>query len=121
MGKTRVEKSFRVTVVLVIGMIAVLSIPCPASTAERTDINLNRASTLQLAMLPGVSPELAKAIFDHRAVAGPFKASEDLLKVPGMTKEILALIAPRIDGAGNLICSISENQEVREEFKMPAY
>jgi competence protein ComEA len=110
-----------VILVQIIGLIAILSVPFVVMAAEQTNINLNTGTTLQLARLPGVSPELAKTIFDYRSKAGPFKTPGELLKVPGMTNEILTIIAPRIDGQGNLICSVVEDQEVREEFKMPAY
>jgi competence protein ComEA len=120
-GNMKTLRPFRATLELTICLILFLLMPFMATAAEQTDISLNKASTLQLAMLPGISPELARAFIDYRAKAGPFKTPEDLLKVPGMTKEILAMIAPRIDAKGDLICSIPEDQEVKEEFKMPAY
>jgi competence ComEA-like helix-hairpin-helix protein len=120
-GDMKASHSLRTILGLLVELIAVLSVSLAVMAAEQTDINLNKASALQLAMLPGVSPELARAVVDARAKVGPFKTPEDLLKVLGMTKEIIAMIAPRIDGRGDLICSVPEDQEVKEEFKMPAY
>ncbi len=60
-----------------------------AKTPQITRIDLNKATAEQLGKCPGVSPTLAKAMVEHREKSGSFKTSEDLLKVRGMTKEIL--------------------------------
>jgi|GEM_PF-303058 len=66
-------------------------------------ISVNSASAMQLAKVPGVTSALAKAIVDYRTKNGPFKKPDDLLKVPGMTKEILKKMAPQTDFKGDIL------------------
>jgi len=40
---------------------------------------------------------LAKAIVEHREKSGPFKTPEDLLRVKGMTKELLNKLNPKTE------------------------
>lgn len=60
------------------------------------DVNFNRAGATEIvAGLDGlVDDALARAIVDYRAKNGPFKAPEDLLKVPGMRPVIYNSIGP---------------------------
>ena len=60
-------------------------------------IDLNKATAEQLGKIPGITPALAKSIAEFRQKSGPFKEPEDLLKVKGMTKEILNKLNPRLD------------------------
>lgn len=50
-------------------------------------VNLNSASQAELDTLKGVGPVKAKAIMDYRVKNGPFKAVDDLEKVPGFGKK----------------------------------
>jgi competence protein ComEA len=106
---------------LVLVLAASISAPTASLGAESSDINLNAASSIQLLKLPGVSVGLAKAIIEYRTRSGPFKSPQDLLKVPGMTEEILSLIAPKMDQKGDLVSSAGIETEVREEFTIPRY
>lgn len=47
-------------------------------------IDLNSAGVTELDALPGVGPSTAKKIVDDRTANGPFRAVEDLLRVPGI-------------------------------------
>jgi competence protein ComEA len=47
-------------------------------------VDLNRADTAALDLLPGVGPATADAIVRHREVNGPFATVDDLLDVPGI-------------------------------------
>lgn len=60
------------------------------------DVNFNKASAAEIVDgLDGlVDKDLAQAIVDYRAKNGPFKAPDDLLKVPGMRPVIYNSIAP---------------------------
>jgi competence ComEA-like helix-hairpin-helix protein len=60
-------------------------------------VDLNKATAEQLLRCPGLTLTLAKAIVEYRAKAGPFKTPEDLLKVKGMTKEILSKVNPKVE------------------------
>jgi|WetSurMetagenome_2_1015567.scaffolds.fasta_scaffold680835_2 competence protein ComEA len=60
-------------------------------------IDLNKATAEQLGKIPGLTPALVKSIADFREKSGSFKAPEDLLKVKGMTKEILNKLNLKLD------------------------
>jgi competence protein ComEA len=47
-------------------------------------IDINRAEAWLLEALPGIGEVTARAIVDHRSENGPFKRTEDLLKVSGI-------------------------------------
>lgn len=55
-----------------------------------TRVSLNRASLAELEALPGVGPELARRIVEHR----PYLEVEDLLEVPGIGPEKLEALRP---------------------------
>ncbi len=51
---------------------------------EGYSVDLNGADEMTLTLLPGVGPRLAAAIVDWRRRNGPFRGSDDLLKVHGI-------------------------------------
>jgi competence protein ComEA len=52
------------------------------ATAMTLDINVAEAADLTL--LPGIGPQLARRIFEHRRAHGPFRSLQDLQRVPGI-------------------------------------
>lgn len=50
-------------------------------------VNINTASADQLKMLPGIDDNLARNIVAYRDSNGPFRSTDDLLNVSGMTKD----------------------------------
>lgn len=60
-------------------------------------VNLNRATAEDLMALPGIGPELARRILEHRQAAGGFRQVEDLLAVPGIGPARLAEIRDRVE------------------------
>ncbi len=60
-------------------------------------VELNKATSEQLSKCPGLTPALAKAIVDYRSKSGPFKKPEELMKVKGITKEILNKLNPKVE------------------------
>ncbi len=66
-----------------------------AATAAKIDVN--KATSEQLGKFPGLTATLAKSIVEYRQKTGPFKAPEDLLKVKGVTKEILNKLNPKLE------------------------
>ncbi len=69
----------------------------PKSAQILSKIDLNKATAEELGQCPGLNAALGKAIVEYRSKTGPFKTPEDLLKVKGLTKEILNKIKPKMD------------------------
>lgn len=72
---------------------AVLRLAARLVEAERGDerqvatprqVDLNRASVAELATLPGIGPQRARAIVLHRVRHGPFAQRTDLARVDGI-------------------------------------
>jgi DNA uptake protein ComE-like DNA-binding protein len=59
-------------------------------------ININTAGLDVLACLPGVTRELAQAIISQRQSGGFFANTGELLKVPGLTRDIFKQIVPQV-------------------------
>jgi competence protein ComEA len=78
-------------------------------------IDLNKATPDQLIKC-GISASLAKAIVEYRDKSGPFKQPEDLLKVKGMTKEILNKLSPKVE-KGEIFLYPSEEDEEEPSLK----
>ena len=57
-------------------------------------VNVNTADLKQLIKLPGVGKKKAQAILDYRETNGDFTSLEDLAKVKGVGKKMLA----KLDG-----------------------
>ncbi len=68
----------------------------PPTMPLRFTVDINAASTGELAQLPGVGPALARRIADHRANRGPFHAAEQLLDVPGIGEATLDRLRPHL-------------------------
>jgi competence protein ComEA len=90
-----------ITWVLVIGLIFCGTISgetkTPAKAPAAAKVDLNKATAEQLSRCPGLTLALAKAIIEYRTKVSPFKTPEDLLKVKGITKEILGKLNPKLD------------------------
>ena len=59
-------------------------------------ININRASESELDSLPGIGPTLAGRIVDFRTANGSFTRPDQLGKVAGIGKKLLATLLPLI-------------------------
>jgi competence ComEA-like helix-hairpin-helix protein len=57
-------------------------------------IDPNRASSVELEMLPGVGPSLARQIVTTREANGPFRSIEELRKVRGIGARTLEKLRP---------------------------
>jgi competence ComEA-like helix-hairpin-helix protein len=86
-----------------------------AKAAAHPKIDLNKATAEQLGKIPGLTPALAKSIADFRERSGPFKVPEDLLKVKGMTKEILSKLNLKLDKGILFITPASPPSDEDEE------
>ncbi|WP_081686871.1 ComEA family DNA-binding protein [Chitinilyticum litopenaei] len=63
-------------------------------------VDLNTASQQQLEALNGIGPEKAKAIIEYRSKNGPFKTTEDVMKVPGIKEGTYAKIKAEVTVGG---------------------
>ena len=68
------------------------SIPKEISIKFRVDIN--QATSPEIANLPKVGPSLAEAIVQYREIQGSFASLEELTNVSGIGEKKLAAIAP---------------------------
>lgn len=64
-------------------------------------LDLNAATAEQLQQVPGVGPNMAKAIVEFREKSGPVRRVEDLLAIRGITKQRLGKMRPYITVAPN--------------------
>ena len=62
------------------------------NTPQAGRIDLNRATVEQLTLLPGIGETLAHRIITYRETVGPFRQTEDLLKVKGIGRDCLSEI-----------------------------
>lgn len=72
------------------GLQRVPAIQIPAPEADV--LELNQASVIELATIPGIGPALAKRIIAYREVCEGFNRVEDLSGVKGIGKKTLARI-----------------------------
>lgn len=77
----------KITVLLLIFMLALPAVPALAGDGV---VSMNKATVEELLSIPetNMTREQAQAIVDYRAKNGPFKLTDDLLKVPGMSNEV---------------------------------
>jgi competence protein ComEA len=69
--------------------VALLLTLVPFSWAQEAKIiNINQASAEELTQLKGIGTKYAERIVQFRADNGPFKAPEDIMKVPGIGSKI---------------------------------
>jgi competence ComEA-like helix-hairpin-helix protein len=59
-------------------------------------VNINTATLAELDRLPGIGPGLAARIIEHRTRYGPFRRTEHLLIVPGISERRFAEMRPFI-------------------------
>jgi competence protein ComEA len=99
------------TFALALGLVALLATAASASAADnattsastataKKTVNVNTASTDELARLPRVGPSLAGKIVAHREQNGPFKRTEDLMEVKGIGEKMFTLLKPYLSVSG---------------------
>jgi len=106
---------------LVLAFVLIVGLAGGAVAQAKGKVSINKAGAAQLAKVPGVTPALAKAIVDYRTKNGPFKEAEDLLKVPGMTQDILKKMSVHAHAKGDLTAPVkSEGDEEDEPSLKPS-
>lgn len=78
-------------------------------------IYFNTATAKTLVKAAGITETLAEAIVVYRVKCGYFKDPEDLLRVPGLTKEVYRKINPQRSPEGYLYCVPKKGVELDEE------
>ncbi|MDI9468999.1 MAG: helix-hairpin-helix domain-containing protein [Bacillota bacterium] len=68
----------------------------PTDGAEGAVVNINTADQGLLETLPGVGPQIARAILRQREQLGGFQSVEDLLLVPGIGERRLEALRPMV-------------------------
>lgn len=86
-----------------------------AKAAASVRVDLNKATSEQLSRCPGMTSALAKAIIDYRSKSGPFKTPEDLMKVKGVTKEILSKLNPKVEKDALYVIPAPPSSDEEEE------
>ena len=82
-------------------------------------IQLNLADEDQLLRIEGMTEELAEAIVDYRETSGYFKKPQDLLNVPGMTKEVFEQLNPQVGSEGDVFCVPRKGDDEDEDDEEP--
>lgn len=88
------------TILSTVGALFFLCAVCAASDAQAASakvtsgvVNVNTASAEQLCLLPGIGPNKARAILEHRTKQ-PFTRIEDLQKVKGIGGKLVEKLRP---------------------------
>jgi competence ComEA-like helix-hairpin-helix protein len=117
-------KSFMrgIFLLIIFNMVFILSVTASAQHEGglgEDRVHLNIATENQLLRIDGMTEDLAKAIVEYREKSGFFKAPEDLLNVPGMTREIYNKLSPQVGSEGDLFCVPKEGSEDDDEDEEP--
>ncbi len=86
-------------------------------------IHINIADKEQLMKIDGMTEDLANAVIEYRKKSGFFKKPEDMLKVPGITKDVYKKLNPQTGAEGDLYCvprKGSDDEEDEEPILSPS-
>jgi competence protein ComEA len=92
----------RALIVPVLGL-SLSSIPAHPAVAEgdaHATVNINQASSAEIARLPRVGAKLADRIVAHRNDHGPFKRVEDVMEVKGVGEKMFTSLKPYLSVSG---------------------
>lgn len=94
------------------GLLLVSMVLCgPTVVAEEKmvgkTVNINTATAEELAQVPLITPELARAIVAYREEVGDFQFIEELLLVEGFDRELFRRVQPffLLEGVGGDACT----------------
>jgi len=81
-----------------------LAVPVTARAQEAKrapgTVNINTASTEQIALLPRVGAKVALRVVDYRKANGSFKRLEDLMEVHGIGEKLFLALKPYLTLSG---------------------
>jgi competence protein ComEA len=70
--------------------------PAAKPSASATVVNLNTATTSQIATLPGIGEKAAQRIVEYREKNGGFKKIEELMNVKGIGEKSFLKLKPLV-------------------------
>ena len=90
-------------------LVAAILCACALQAAEATDaaaaagkkININQASSAQLALLPRVGAKAAERIVEYRKAHGSFGQTEELMEVKGIGEKLFLQLKPYVSLSGS--------------------
>ena len=96
---------------LAIATLAAPTVHAEGDAAASKVVNINQASSNELARLPRVGAKLADRIVAHRAQHGSFKRVEDLMEVKGVGEKMFGKLRPYlvVSGATTLAEKVSSS------------
>lgn len=76
----------------------------PAAADGSRVVNVNKATSEQLTLLPRIGPAIAERILEYRKANGDFKRPEDLMMIQGIGEKLFEQLKPyvRISGETTL-------------------
>lgn len=87
-GLTLLPRLFLIASIASIGCTsATVYSPLQDTKAAQHALNINTADVASLEALPGIGPQLAAKIIEHRTRYGPFRKTEHLLIVDGISEK----------------------------------
>ena len=104
-GSTRRRKAALASLCLVAMALAVAAGPARAAEGDAAravnneptrQIDINKATAVELTAIPGVGTVIAQRIVDFRDEQGPFRRVEDLLKIRGIGEKSFQKIRPHV-------------------------
>lgn len=103
--------SFRTLTCLFLFIFSLLALG-PAGLAQEQKlkgktVNINTATLEQLEKVPLMTKEMAEGIINYREENGDFQVLEELLQIPGFTRELLRKMKPflLLEGLGGEECT----------------
>jgi len=71
---------------VICSILLVLALAVPVSAGDAGKLDINKATVKELAKLERIGQKTAEKIVQFREANGPFKAPQDIQKVPGVGK-----------------------------------
>src|SRR5262245_15812067 len=74
--------------------------PAAVASAPAGKVNINQATSAQLALLPRIGEKVAERIVDYRKQHGNFSRPEDLMEVKGIGEKLFVVLKPYVTVSG---------------------
>lgn len=94
--KAHIARAAAVAMVLGLFLSPLLALSGQTQGKAAEKININTASAEELQKLPRIGPKVALRIIEFRKQNGPFKKTEELMKVRGIGEKMFAKLKDQI-------------------------